>query len=100
MFTGILIIAGVLPNGELASLMPRAGGMYIYIGEAFSPLRGFLYGWTLFAVIQTESIAAVAVAFARFSAMLWPLALAHIFSRTQPGDPHSWIQDIGTFLQT
>lgn len=70
--TGLLTIAGALSYGELAAMMPRAGGMYIYLREAFSPLCGFLYGWTLFTVIQTGTIAAVAVAFARFSGELWP----------------------------
>ncbi len=71
-FTGVLTIAGALSYGELAAMMPRAGGMYIYLREAFSPLWGFLYGWTLFTVIQTGTIAAVAVAFARFSGVLFP----------------------------
>src|SRR5512146_2183083 len=69
---GLLTIAGALSYGELAGLMPRAGGMYIYLREAFSPIVGFLYGWTLFTVIQTGTIAAVSVAFARFSGLLWP----------------------------
>lgn len=72
LFAGLLTIAGALSYGELASMMPHAGGMYIYLREAFSPLWGFLYGWTLFTVIQTGSIAAVAVAFARFLGVLWP----------------------------
>src|SRR5262249_20934837 len=58
--------------GELASMMPQAGGMYIYLREAFSPLWGFLYGWTLFTVIQTGTIAAVAVAVPRFLSILAP----------------------------
>ena len=53
-------------------MMPRAGGQYVYLREAFSPLWGFLYGWTLFMVIQTGTIAAVAVAFARFMGLLVP----------------------------
>src|SRR6202041_3546051 len=67
LFTGVLTIAGALSYGELAAMMPRAGGMYIYLRESFSPLWGFLYGWTLCTVIQTGTIAAVAIAFARFS---------------------------------
>ncbi|MSV35428.1 MAG: amino acid permease, partial [Bryobacterales bacterium] len=55
-----------------AAMMPRAGGQYIYLREAFSPMWGFLYGWTLFGVIQTGTIAAVAVAFARYLGVLWP----------------------------
>jgi APA family basic amino acid/polyamine antiporter len=64
--TGVLTITAALSYGELASMLPEAGGMYIYLREAFSPLWGFLYGWTLFTVIQTGTIAAVSVAFARF----------------------------------
>ena len=70
--TGVLTVAGALSYGELAAMMPQAGGMYIYLREAFSPLLGFLYGWTLLTVIQTGSIAAVAIAFARFSGALFP----------------------------
>jgi APA family basic amino acid/polyamine antiporter len=70
--TGILTITAALSYGELAAMMPRAGGQYVYLREAFSPLWGFLYGWTLFMVIQTGTIAAVAVAFARFSGLLVP----------------------------
>src|SRR5437763_4590051 len=70
--TGLLTVAAALSYGELASMMPNAGGQYIYLREAFSPLWGFLYGWTLFMVIQTGTIAAVAVGFARFLGVLWP----------------------------
>lgn len=69
---GILTVAAALSYGELASMMPCAGGMYVYLREALSPLWGFLYGWTFFTVIQTGTIAAVAVAFARFTGVLWP----------------------------
>src|SRR6266851_2669014 len=55
--TGLLTMTGALSYGELASMMPRAGGQYVYLREAFSPLWGFLYGWTLFMVIQTGTIA-------------------------------------------
>ena len=70
--TGLLTIAAALSYGELAAMMPRAGGQYVYLREAFSPLWGFLYGWTLFLVIQTGTIAAVAVGFARFLGVLVP----------------------------
>jgi APA family basic amino acid/polyamine antiporter len=70
--TGVLTVAAALSYGELAAMMPQAGGMYIYLREAFSPLWGFLYGWTFFTVIQTGTIAAVAVAFARFSSIVLP----------------------------
>src|SRR5215510_16222080 len=69
---GALTIVGALSYGELAAMMPRAGGQYVYIREAFSPLWGFLYGWTLFLVIQTGTIAAVAVGFGRYFGALMP----------------------------
>ena len=69
--TALLTIAAALSYGELAAMMPHAGGMYIYLREAFSPLWGFLYGWTFFTVIQTGTIAAVAVAFARFLSIIF-----------------------------
>src|ERR1700760_4462814 len=68
----VLTVAAAFSFGELASMMPGAGGMYLYLREAYSPLWGFLYGWTLFTVIQTGTIAAVAVGFARFSSVLVP----------------------------
>lgn len=70
--TGIVTIAGGLAYAELAGMMPRAGGQYIFLREAFSPLWGFLYGWTVLLVIQTGSIAAVGVAFAKFLGVLMP----------------------------
>ena len=70
--TGVLTVAGALSYGELAAMMPRAGGQYVYLREAYSPLWGFLYGWTLFAVIQTGTEAAVAIAFARYFGVLVP----------------------------
>jgi APA family basic amino acid/polyamine antiporter len=70
--TGVLTITAALSYGELAAMMPRAGGQYVYLREAYSPLWGFLYGWTLFMVIQTGTIAAVTVAFARYSGVLFP----------------------------
>ena len=69
---GVLTVVGALAYGELAAMMPRAGGQYVYLREAFSPLWGFLYGWTLFLVIQTGTIAAVAVGFARYFGVLLP----------------------------
>ncbi len=70
--TGCLTIAAALSYGELAAMFPHAGGQYIYLREAFSPLWGFLYGWTLFLVIQTGTIAAVAIGFARYFGVLFP----------------------------
>ena len=72
LITGLLTVGAALSYGELAAMMPRAGGQYVYLREAYSPLWGFLYGWTLFMVIQTGTIAAVAVAFARFLGVLVP----------------------------
>src|SRR2546426_1346987 len=70
--TGVLTLTAALSYGELAAMMPKAGGQYVYLREAFSPLWGFLYGWTLFLVIQTGTIAAVAVGFARYTGVLIP----------------------------
>ena len=70
--TGLLTILAALSYGELAAMMPKAGGQYVYLRESYSPLWGFLYGWTLFLVIQTGTIAAVGVAFARFLGILVP----------------------------
>jgi len=70
---GVLTLAAALSYGELAAMMPRAGGQYVYLREAFSPLWGFLYGWTLFLVIQTGTIAASSVGFARYLGVLVPV---------------------------
>jgi basic amino acid/polyamine antiporter, APA family len=70
--TGFLTIVGALSYGELAAMMPRAGGQYVYLREALGPLWGFLYGWTLFLVIQTGTIAAVGVAFGKFLGVFFP----------------------------
>ncbi len=70
--TGLLTMIGALSYGELAAMMPKAGGQYVYLREAYSPFWGFLYGWTLFLVIQTATIAAVAVGFAKFIGVLIP----------------------------
>ncbi|HTS00789.1 MAG TPA: amino acid permease [Bacteroidota bacterium] len=70
--TGVMTVTGALAYGELAGMMPHAGGQYVYLREAYNPLTGFLYGWTFFLVIQTGTIAAVGVAFAKFTAVLIP----------------------------
>lgn len=72
LITGIITIIGALSYGELASMMPHTGGQYVFLKEAYSPLVGFLFGWTTFLVIQCGTIAAVAVAFAKFSGVLVP----------------------------
>lgn len=70
--TGLLTVGAALSYGELAAMMPKAGGMYVYLKEAYAPFWGFLYGWTHFLVIGTATIAAVSVAFARFTGILIP----------------------------
>jgi basic amino acid/polyamine antiporter, APA family len=72
LITGFMTITAAVSYGELSSMYPKAGGQYVYLKEAFNPLAGFLYGWSFFAVIQTATIAAVGVAFARYSAYLFP----------------------------
>jgi len=72
LLAGVITITAALSYGELAGMMPRAGGQYVYLREGLSPLWGFLYGWTVFLVIQTGTIAAVVVAFSKFLAVLWP----------------------------
>jgi APA family basic amino acid/polyamine antiporter len=72
LITGFMTITAAVSYGELSSMYPKAGGQYVYLKEAFNPLAGFLYGWSLFAVIQTATIAAVAVAFSKFTAYLIP----------------------------
>src|SRR5436189_4648669 len=72
LLSGVVTLLGALSYGELAAMFPKAGGQYVYLREAISPLFGYLYGWTLFVVIQTGTIAAVAVAFARFTSVFWP----------------------------
>jgi basic amino acid/polyamine antiporter, APA family len=72
LITGVLTIIAALSYGELASMMPHAGGQYVYLREAFNPFSGFLYGWTFFMVIQTGTIAAVGMAFSKFMGVLFP----------------------------
>jgi APA family basic amino acid/polyamine antiporter len=70
--TGFMTITAAMSYGELSGMYPKAGGQYVYLKEAYNPLMGFLYGWSFFAVIQTATIAAVGVAFARFTAYIFP----------------------------
>jgi APA family basic amino acid/polyamine antiporter len=72
LITGLITVIGAISYGELASMMPHVGGQYVYLKEAYHPMVGFLFGWTTFLVIQCGSIAAVAVAFAKFSGVLFP----------------------------
>lgn len=73
LITGFMTITAALSYGELSAMFPKAGGQYIYLKEAYNPLAAFLYGWSLFAVIQTATIAAVAVAFAKFAGYFFPV---------------------------
>jgi basic amino acid/polyamine antiporter, APA family len=77
--TGIITLFGALSYGELAAAMPKAGGQYVFLREGLGPMTGFLYGWTLFLVIQTGTIAAVAVAFARFTGVFFPAVSPDVF---------------------
>ena len=72
LITAVMTIIGALSYGELAAMMPKAGGQYVYLREPLGPLWGFLYGWTLFLVIQTGTIAAVGVAFGKFLGVFFP----------------------------
>src|SRR6476659_9918420 len=83
---GVITMLGALAYGELAAMYPRAGGQYVFLRESMGPLMGFLYGWTLFIVIQTGTIAAVAVAFGRYLGVLWPSLSPERFSWFPHGD--------------
>jgi APA family basic amino acid/polyamine antiporter len=87
--SGVVTILGALAYGELAAMYPRAGGQYVFLRESMGHLMGFLYGWTLFVVIQTGTIAAVAVAFGKFLGVVWPAITP---------DRYSWFpqMDFGT----
>ncbi|TAD93778.1 MAG: amino acid permease, partial [Bacteroidetes bacterium] len=71
--TGLITVAGALSYGELAAMYPKSGGQYVFLREAYSPMVAFMYGWTLFAVIQTGTIAAVAMAFANYTDVIFPI---------------------------
>src|SRR5215211_8140537 len=72
LITGFMTLTAALSYGELSGMFPKAGGQYVYLREAYNPFVGFLYGWSFFAVIQTGTIAAVAVAFGKFLGYLVP----------------------------
>jgi len=92
LITGVMTVAAAISYGELSSMFPKAGGQYTYLKETFGKMMGFLYGWGLFAVIQTGTIAAVAVAFGKFTAYLIPALndAAPIFQ--SGGYKITWIQ--------
>src|SRR5512135_1114525 len=69
---GLMTVTGALCSAELAAMMPRAGGQYVFLRVAYGPMFGFLFGWSLFLVVQTGTIAAVSVAFAKFLGVFWP----------------------------
>src|SRR5205809_3169327 len=73
LIAGFMTLAAALSYGELSAMFPKAGGQYTYLKEAYNPLIAFLYGWSFFAVIQTATIAAVGVAFAKFTAYIFPV---------------------------
>jgi APA family basic amino acid/polyamine antiporter len=77
--TGVMTVTGALAYAELAAMMPTAGGQYVFLREGLSPMAGFLFGWTLFTVIQTGTIAAVAVAFGKFLSVLVPSVTPDVF---------------------
>src|SRR5919201_3095081 len=97
LLSGVVTLFGALTYGELAAMYPRAGGNYVYLREGISPLFGYLYGWTLFVVIQTGTIAAVAVAFARYTAVFWPGLTPEVFFGTTVHFPNP-IGDIAVGL--
>jgi len=69
---GVMTVSGAIASAELAAMMPRAGGQYVFLRVAYGPMFGFLFGWSLFLVVQTGTIAAVSVAFAKFLGVFWP----------------------------
>lgn len=124
LLSGFITLAAALSYGELSGMYPKAGGQYVYLREAYGSLFGFLYGWSFFAVIQTGTIAAVGVAFAKFAAYLWPslgeqhillqigvfsikasqlvaigLILLLTFINAQGVNGSKWIQSIFTFAK-
>src|SRR5678810_1244730 len=78
--SGVMTVLAALAYGELAAMYPKAGGQYVFLRESMGSLMGFLYGWTLFVVIQTGTIAAVAVAFGRFLGVLWPAITPDLYA--------------------
>src|SRR5271168_136199 len=76
---GVMTVSGAICAAEVAAMMPKAGGQYVFLREAYSPMFGFLFGWAMFLVVQTGTIAAVAVAFARFLGVFFPKVSAESF---------------------
>src|SRR4051794_34499709 len=105
LIAGILTLTAALSYGELAAMMPHAGGQYVFLREAYSPLWGFLYGWTGFLVIQTGTIAAVAVAFGKFLGVIVPaLGTTNVLYRVENLDwvvrlPVPWLGESVEFFK-
>jgi APA family basic amino acid/polyamine antiporter len=94
LLSGVITVFAAVSYGELAAAMPRAGGQYVYLREAYGPLTGFLYGWTLFLVIQSGTIAAVGVAFARYLDVFVPLGQTYVEAPLRLG-PLSYTFSLG-----
>jgi basic amino acid/polyamine antiporter, APA family len=97
--SGVMTLIGALTYGELAAAMPHVGGQYVYLRESLGPLWGFLYGWTMLLVIQTGTIAAVAIAFAKFTAVIipWFSPTAWIWKLGTLGPWHAWFGTLGPY---
>lgn len=97
--TGLMTMIGALSYGELAAAMPKAGGQYVYLRESLGPLWGFLYGWAMLLVIQTATIAAVAIAFAKFTGVLipWFSSSAWIWKMGTLGPYKMWFGELGPY---
>jgi APA family basic amino acid/polyamine antiporter len=97
--SGVMTVIGALSYGELAAAMPHAGGQYVYLRESLGPIWGFLYGWTMLLVIQTATIAAVAIAFAKFTAVIvpWFSASAWIWKTGTFGPWQLWFGSLGPY---
>jgi len=97
--SGVMTVVAALSYGELAAAMPHAGGQYVYLREALGPLWGFLYGWTMLLVIQTATIAAVAIAFGKFTGVLFPWFSSErwIWKFSTFGPYHLWFGQLGPY---
>ena len=99
LMTGLMTMIGALSYGELAAAMPQAGGQYVYLRESLGPLWGFLYGWSMLLIIQTATIAAVAIAFAKFTGVLFPWfsSSAWIWKMGMLGPYKLWFGELGPY---
>jgi APA family basic amino acid/polyamine antiporter len=99
LLTGVMTMIGALSFGELAAALPQAGGLYVYLREAFGSLWGFLYGWAMLLVVQTATIAAVAIAFAKFTGVLlpWFSSSAWMWKMATLGPYSLWFGELGPY---